>query len=362
MTITKTLLASAVMISLFTGNVQAVGMGSCDDASVLDSSMFTDVPWNAMYPIKLAGFNISPTGSGAPSGSTNDFLCSCEDDLGIFVPGYTQGMYEPARLIELVRKPDCMMSLGGADLNLTSGRAQGNIGHNESQDGESLAFWHYHYYAYPLLLMLEMLVPSRCGDGYMSMDLLYLSELDPTWMDAELGFFANPEAAIFANPVSIAACVADNVAAATGKPLDELFWCAGAWGGLYPLTGFVQNKSSVPSKTSLLATRSVAALHRRLLARRTMGEDALCEAPFFPTIPKTQYKMNMMYPIPERGDTRTVSQEQADGSVTQSSYGEGGAHEIGTPAMLWGEWRNVPSKEDNVYLLWRYNDCCMTYY
>ncbi|WP_413694479.1 TraU family protein [Psychromonas sp. KJ10-2] len=34
------------------------------------------------------------------------------------------------------------------------------------------------------------------------------------------------------------------------------------------------------------------------------------------------------------------------------------AHEIGEPAFLWGEWRNIPTKEDAVYMLWRWNDCC----
>lgn len=331
---------SLLFLSTFAIAEESSTLGKCENAGILDNSMFTDVPWGAMYPIRLAGISISGDGSGAPTNATNKVFCACEDDLGIAVPGFTNSMYEPARLIELVRQPDCMMTLGGADLNMTNGRARGNIGKNETYEGDQAAFWHYHYYAYPLLLMLEMTVANRCGDGYLSMDLMYLSELDPTWNDAEMAFFANPESAIFANPISIAACIADNTAAAIGKPVDSLFWCAGAWGQIYPINGYVSNKSSIPSKTSLLATRSLASLHRRLLARQTAGDEALCSAPIFPTIPKSQYKMNMMYPVAERKD----------------------AHEIGEPAMLWGEWRNIPSKEDNVYLLWRYNDCCSTVY
>lgn len=326
----------------FSADGDSSNLGECKDAKVLSGSMFSDVPWNAMYPIRLAGVKISPSGSGAPSMASNKSVCACEDDLGIPVPGFTQSLFEPARLIELVREPDCMMTLGGAEMGITNGRLRGTIGHNEQGSGEgaSAAFWHYHYFAYPLLLMLELVVANRCGDGFMSMDLLYISELDPTWTDAELAFFANPESTIFANPISLAACMADAGAAAVDKPLDELFWCAGAWGGIYPLSGYVETKSSMASKTSLLAARSVAALHRRLLARKTAGNDALCSAPIFPTIPKSQYKMNMMYPVPER----------------QS------AHEIGEPALQWGEWRNIPSQEDAVYMLWRYNDCCTTFY
>ncbi|BBM67916.1 plasmid transfer protein (plasmid) [Vibrio alfacsensis] len=339
-------IALAISISTFgfsnTALANVAQLGECRDGGVLDSSMFTDVPWNAMYPIRLAGINISPSGSGAPHDATKKAFCACEDDLGIAVPGFTQSMYEPARLIELVREPDCMMTLGGAEMGMTDGRMRGTTGKNEQEDGEGAqnAFWHYHYFAYPLLLMLEMLVPNRCGDGFMSMDLLYVSELDPTWNDAELAAFANPEAALFGNPISLASCLADGAAAAVGKSMDELFWCAGAWGALYPLSGFVSTKSSIATKTSLLATRSVAALHRRLLARKTTGDDALCDSPIFPTIPKSQYKMNMMYPVAERRDT----------------------HEIGEPSLQWGEWRNIPSQEDAIYMLWRFNDCCSTFY
>jgi conjugal transfer pilus assembly protein TraU len=315
-------------------------LGKCADAGILDSSMFTDVPWNAMYPIRLAGITLGPSGSGAPPDATNKAFCACQDDAGIFVPGFTQSMFEPARLIELVREPDCMMTLGGAEMGLTNGRARGTIGANEDMEGAQPAFWHYHYFSYPLLLMLEMVVANRCGDGFLDMDLLYVSELDPTWSDPELSFFASPEAAIFSNPISIAACIADAASATGGRSIDSMYWCAGAWGELYPFAGYRKGKSSIPSKTSLLATRSIASLHRRLLARQTMGDGALCESPIFPTIIKSQYKMNMMYPVAERGD----------------------AHEIGEPALLWGEWRNIPSKEDNIYLLWKYNDCCMTYY
>ncbi|WP_318408803.1 TraU family protein [Photobacterium leiognathi] len=335
-------IVAALFSLLFISSVNAEEskFGECDSASILDSSMIVDVPWNSMYPIKLAGITISPSGSGAPNNASNKVFCACEDDLGIFVPGFTQAMYEPARLIELVRQPDCMMTLGGTEMGITNGRARGTTGSQEQYETAQPAFWHYHYYAYPLLLMLEMLVPNRCGDGYLSMDLLYISELDPTWTDPELAFFANPEAVIFANPAAMAACVADAAASAVGKPIDQLYWCAGAWGQLYPLSGYIESKSSVATKTSLLATRSIAALHRRLLARQTTGDQALCSAPIFPTIPKSQYKMNMMYPVPER----------------QSS------HEIGESAIKWGEWRNIPSKEDAVYMLWRYNDCCVTYY
>lgn len=160
--------------------------GTCQDAGILDSSMITDVPWDAMYPIRLAGMRISPDGDGAPEDATHKSICSCQDDLGIYVPGLTQSMWEPARLIELVREPNCYMTLGGAKIDMTDGRNWGSTGTPTGYEGGAPAFWHYHYYAFPLLMMLEMVLPTRCGDGYLSMDMLYMSELDPTWNDSKL--------------------------------------------------------------------------------------------------------------------------------------------------------------------------------
>ena len=52
-----------------------------------------------------------------------------------------------------------------------------------------IAFYHYHYYAFPLLVMLDLFMDGNCNaDGYMDFDLMYLSELDPTWLNDELVF------------------------------------------------------------------------------------------------------------------------------------------------------------------------------
>ncbi|KLV03563.1 hypothetical protein ABT56_18810 [Photobacterium aquae] len=317
-------------------------MGSCQTGNLLSANLINDVPWSAMYPIKLAGIQISPNGD-KPDYASNKRACACQDDLGIYVPGLVQSMWEPARLVELVRQPNCFISMNGAEIELTSGRKRGKVGHSShgrEDKRNQTGFWHYHYYSYPLLLMLEMIVPNRCSDGQMGMDLLYLSELDATWNDPELSFFTTPEAAIFSNPIALAACITDAASSTAGNPMESLYWCAGAWGSLYPFTGYTTNNGSIATKTSLLATRAVAALHRRMLAFKTAGNEALCDSELYPTIPKQQYKMNMMYPVAE-------SQ---------------GTHNIGESTFTWGEWRNIPSREDSVYMLWRWNDCCMTYY
>ena len=94
---------------------------------------------------------------------------------------------------------------------------------------------------------------------------MYLSEIDPTWNNDGVAFFLNPEAALFANPIAIAACAVDCTSATVGvdTAADSMFWCAGCWGNLYPLTGNIASKGSPPRDSSLLATRATAATSSR---------------------------------------------------------------------------------------------------
>lgn len=45
---------------------------------------------------------------------------------------------------------------------------------------------HYHYYAFPLHIMLNLAIKKNCNaDEYMDLDLMYCSEIDPTWNNSE---------------------------------------------------------------------------------------------------------------------------------------------------------------------------------
>jgi conjugal transfer pilus assembly protein TraU len=308
----------------------------CPNAEVFSAKLITDVCWGCLFPVKIAGLYLF--GSNKPSRASNAWFCTCKDNLGMPKFGIAVGMWEPARIIEAVHSPRCSPTLGGIHLPVGSRRLMGTAGGRED-DASDGAFFNYHWFAFPLLIILDLIWEDRCNaDGFVDIDLLYLSELDPTWNNSELAFFTNPEAAAFANPVAQAACLVDGVAATAGTPRDELFWCAGTWGFLYPFTGKQPDGSRV-RESSLTVARSLAALHRRGLARRTMGDDAMCRSPLDLFIPKTQYKISMFYPLPE----------------TQRG------HAIGESPFRWGQWRSIPAiGESHVYMLWRWNDCCVT--
>ena len=310
----------------------------CPDAELFSAKLLTDICWSCLFPIRIAGLSIG--GGERPAGASEAVLCACNDALGVPRPGMVVGMWEPAWIVELTRAPACSPALGGLRLPLGSRRLLGTSGQGE-YDGSDTSFYNVHWYAFPLLVLLDLFFEDRCNaDGMMDFDILYLSELDPTWSNSELAFFTQPEAAWLASPVAFAACLADAASATAGSPVDSLFWCAGTWGRLYPFTGIAGAYGSRPRDTSLFAARSLAALHRRGLARRTMGDGALCRAPIEPFLPKSQYRLSMFYPLPEASS----------------------AHVIGESPFRWGEWRTLPGPgEDHLYLLWRWNDCCATF-
>lgn len=315
---------------------------TCPDAKIFGENLISGICWDCMFPVTLLG--ALPIGSGPkPPDAGNDPICTCAGDGGIPSIGVGLGNWAPARLIEIVRKPYCSPSLGGKTLMDSFGLWGGHK--TLENDNSDKVFYQYHYFAFPLFQMLEILIAPGCqADGMIDFDLMFMSEIDPTWNEDELSVFMNPEAILFANPISLAACMGDCALASANILSDAFFWCAGCWGNLYPFTGNVASGNSPPAITSLLATRAVASLHRKGFARKTSGPAAQCGSYIYPTIPKSQYRLNQIYPLPE-----------ADPDLPL-----GCCHPVGASSFLWGEWRNIPGiGEDFVHMLWRYKDCCV---
>lgn len=332
-TVISTLLAGTVLLFMAVQfqAVQAAEPG-CHDAKLFEKLM-TDFCWSCIFPIRVAGMPL--IGGTAPDEAVNTPFCACTDNLGVHRPGLPTSMWEPARLIEFQRVAGCSSVLGGVRFPFRR-TFMGTHGDGVG-DGADATFMHYHYYAFPILAMMDLFVGSCNHDNFVDLDLMYLSEVDPTWTNDELAFFTNPEAAAVANPAAVVACAADAIASTAGKPIKQMFWCAGSWGAIYPLSGTVLGGYKTLQESSLLKVRTLAALHRRGLAFKTMGSDAMCGGKIHPTLPKTQYKFSVFHPIAE----------------TKS------AHVMGESTMKWGLGRTIPAiGEDLVYTIWRWNDCC----
>lgn len=317
--------------------------------------MLSDVCWKCLFPIRIGGKtilnfgdipdDISDITNNPDDYNPSDFICECKDGNGIPHFGLYISFWEPARVMEVVRKPNCFPFLFGLDLSKSVQLygAYGDKGHGPNE-GEK-AFYNVHYYSFPLLTVLDLLVGMDfCTDWLTNIDMMYFTEVDPLWNDDETTVYFNPEALVFANPVAQALCPVDCIATTAGYPLNALFWCGGCWGSLYPFTGNTGTVASSVRESSLVASRLLARLARLpvppAIEWDTSSESAKCGGVIRPFLKKSQYRLSTISPIPE----------------TQGKC----CHGIGESTFTWGETRNVPATGENqTYMMWRKRNCCL---
>ncbi|KIA77720.1 Protein TraU [Parachlamydia acanthamoebae] len=170
-----------------------------------------------------------------------------------------------------------------------------------------------------LLSLLELFTDFLCvekGD----LDMAFMSELDPSWNDDYLSNILHPEAALFANPLAQFTCAADCLSSSIDKPQDQLFWCAGCEGNLYPFNGYVAHHISGIQASALLVNRVIAKLHRLSLVKG-FGKNDFCEAKPMPIIKKSLYKTQLLHPVPQTS---------------------GPCHPLGKSDVLWGSGKSYP--------------------
>jgi conjugal transfer pilus assembly protein TraU len=330
------LLAMLLLISMLLASAHAAvptGGATCHGRF---ANPITDICWSCLFPLTIGGIGI--VSDGQPDiGNPSSPVCYCNNPprLGISI-----GFWEPVRMVDVTRTPFCMVGLGGLSLDPGIGAPRGaQVGH-DSQTRNS--FYQVHWYANPILAWLEVLLDFPCLEQG-SLDLAYLTEVDPLWSDDELSAILNPEAVLFANPVAKAACAADCVAASAGFPVASLFWCAGCQGSIYPMTGHVTTHIGGVQASVLLTQRMTAKMHRQLTTFATAGSRGLCGAYPLPLFDKTHYKLQMTYPVPA---TAKVA-----GQCCQP---------YGRTTMIWGSGKSFPvSGEDFSYQIFRKRNCCV---
>lgn len=309
----------------------------CPDSGAITQGKFaSDLCWSCMMPIRIAG--MGGGGRKFPSDMA-DPICVCPSKslYGYPTPGVTQGMWKPSHFMESVSKPGCMPAIGEqTDLGDVFDVGHGGNGERPIDAG----FKNVHQYSFPVGAILDMVDSYVCSEDNYDMDLLALSELDPTWANAELSMTLNPDTVLFANEIATVACMADAVASSAYRPIKALFWCAGSWGGMYPQMGYGNARSAVQD-ASLAAARMVSLEHKRWLMKRTYGNDSVCTDSFNMLYQKHQYRWQILYPIPQKQ----------------------GNDWTGSSTMLSREFRHIAFVgEDWVQVLWRYEECCVHLY
>ena len=296
----------------------------------------TDICWSCLFPMSVGGLKVYPGNRPDPKNPTLP-LCFCSTPFPRI--GIAMGFWEPVRLVDVTTKPWCFTNLGGTKISpgfdIGHGRAE-----RTNEGPNTGAKWNVHWYVYPLIYWMEVLADVACLEQS-SFDIAYVSELDPLWQDDALTALINPEVALFANPIAQVACTADCVAATAKLPFDELFWCAGCQGRMYPMDGNVGEEVGQIQSSRLAATRMAFKLHRQGLAWGTSGSKALCAKYPMPIMRKQQYRLQAVNPYP----------------MVKGRYA---CPTLGSSDMMPGSGRAVPAVgEDFGYLVWRKRNCCV---
>ncbi|ABE04511.1 MULTISPECIES: conjugal transfer pilus assembly protein TraU [Rickettsia] len=291
----------------------------------------TDICWKCLFPITIGGVKVVPS----PMADTNNprqIICFCpKAGIPMPIPGIPIGFWEPVRLVDVTKSPMCMVSLGG--INLGTSMQKG-----VKDDIEGSSFYHVHWYIYPVIYWLEILLDFACLE-MSQVDVAYLTEFDLLWGDDAKSAILNPESLLFGNIAAQSACIADCMSSSSGSlSNDGMFWCSGCQGSLYPFTGTTSSYNGGVGTSALIVAKFMAKLHRELLLWGYMGREGLCGKYPMPIIKKCQYRLQMTYPITEIHSCK----------------------KIGETETTWQGAREFPVKgEDFGYLIWRKRSCCL---
>lgn len=306
-------------------------------------NLINDVCYDCMFPMRLAGglINFGVSGEDYDTGVGAVPICVCLRSLQVGTP---MAIWEPRYMVDTTNKPGCMPLLGGVDISPPYNASEFGAEHRtNSQTGgtNKSAFMHANEYVNPVMTAMGVISSNPCFDSR-SFDVPFISWADPTWNDDSLALMLTPYAYPFAGIAAIASEMPDAIAATTGFSFASLFWVAGAWGPMYPLTGNVATANTPEQVSHLLLARLFAKLHAAGAQQSAAGQDALqsCGAMGVPELimDKRQYKTNRVFPFP-------------DGQCTP----------IGRPLAFQEVGAARPGDKDYGYFVFQRKDCCQPY-
>jgi len=301
----------------------------------------TDTNWLDFLPITIMGVSLGSLGiNGDPPLMKEPPLCVCPSHFfGIPIIGIGITFWEPQYIAEVTRDPGCMITLGGINLLPMFATESGPVqkGGGKADDSDQ-SRGQVHWYIYPVFALLKLFTDFVClsSSGF---ELANISEVNPFWQNDLWGAILSPESILFANPIAQSMCIVDAVSSTFWFPLDPMFWCAGAWGGIYPFTGNSPTTESDQSMDGLVLTKFMAQNARLGLLWGTIGPQAICFSTPMPVLIKSEFRLDPIFPL-----------------IT-----EGAPIYIGESEFMWGlaPPMNFPAFDDEAYLLWTGEQCCL---
>ena len=146
----------ALMLALGSMASQGAGIATCTGKF---PNPITDICWSCILPLSIGTATVG--NFGGQEDTTNDVtpVCNCIVNPVI---GLSVGFWEPARHVEAVRKPFCLVSLGGLDLDPGIPAPEGARFTRPEGDGDGGSFYQAHFYINPVMYYLEVVTDFPC--------------------------------------------------------------------------------------------------------------------------------------------------------------------------------------------------------
>jgi len=119
----------------------------------------SDVCWECLFPISIGPLAIGSVSGVLDTPNPSSPICLCGSPIPRI--GLSLGVWEPARLVDATRAPWCFPNLGGLTINPGLPAGRGRTG-AAGGDGAKGSVWHAHYYMYPLLSWIGVLLDLGC--------------------------------------------------------------------------------------------------------------------------------------------------------------------------------------------------------
>jgi len=316
----------------------AAAIGLVCRGAPLAATAILRMNWGDFLPIVIGGV---PIGGINPPIVHEAPICVCPSHIPPFVPvpGIGISFWEPLYLAGTTRDPGCAVSLGG--VNLLGHAYDTEMGQRRAATPgrRSGSLLQVHWYDFPAFALINAAANTVCENLGATFNLAGMTEIDPVWNNDLWSAIFSPEDALFANPVAQAACVVDALTSSLNFPLDPLFWCAGTWGSVYPLSGNVNDETSDQQGNALALSKFMAWEAHLGLLWTSVGPGAQCFAYPSPIWIKSQYRIDPIYPLPTVGLPVV----------------------IGETPLRWGYLppENFPLGEDSAYVIWNAEQCCL---
>lgn len=305
-------------------------------------SPITDTDWNNIFPITVMGMRYTANGnSNSPLMDMMPPVCVCPTYLmGMPFFGIGVTYWEPSYISEIERRPGCLSSLGGIPILPQFGMLASENAQTSPNGAKTTSRMQVHWYEYPIMALIDYFADLVCRTPS-GVALAYVTEIDPYWQSDVLASIASPEDVLFTNPVAQFACSIDAVSSSFGYPLDPLFWCAGSWGSVYPMSGNSSIAGDPFTTNNQLQAKFIARNHRVGVMFQTIGPTAICFSHINPIWVKSQYRYNQVAPLPRYGR-----------AVTTGDIGR---------TLTFPPITNLPTQEHTTNLIWQGQQCCVRF-